>query len=126
MPVRVCERCWATKNKSGSKITAIIRTVDVCNECFEILKRDNQIRINIGKRIIKGDMKTLEEKNRTIVNPNKEGIKKYPKQKKKYNLDKWAIVNKGGLIIEKYRTKACAIKELSQKYKDKGYKLERM
>jgi len=41
---RNCERCGATQNiKDGKRttITAIIRTKDVCNKCFDVIKKDN-------------------------------------------------------------------------------------
>lgn len=44
---RVCQYCGAKNNiKNGKKtpIEAIIRTKDVCNGCFEMFKKDNQLR----------------------------------------------------------------------------------
>jgi len=66
---RKCQNCNVTKNehyrKPDSPITAIIRTKDVCSNCYRLFKRDNQDRINKeieipAELVLLGDENVLE------------------------------------------------------------------
>ncbi len=56
--MKVCTRC----GKAGKKM-AIIRTFDVCQDCFNKIKLDNQGRIKKGLNIPKKLETLQEEKN---------------------------------------------------------------
>lgn len=48
---RVCQYCGAKCNIDNGKetpITGIIRTKDVCNNCYKLFKEDNQLRHDKG------------------------------------------------------------------------------
>jgi len=69
---RICEKCGATKNLVNGKttpITGIIRTKDVCNKCFNEIKRDNQDLMDRGKSIPNSlvTLKDLEEVEKTRI-----------------------------------------------------------
>ena len=69
---RICEKCGATKNLVNGKttpITGIIRTKDVCNKCFNEIKRDNQDLMDRGKSIPDSlvTLKDLEEMEKTRI-----------------------------------------------------------
>ena len=61
---RICEKCGATQNVVDGKttpITGIIRTRDVCNKCFNEIKKDNQDLMD-RRKSIPNSLVTLKDK----------------------------------------------------------------
>ena len=68
-----------SNRRCKNKASAIIRTKDVCDSCFNVLKKDNQIRIRNGINI----PKTL-----TITKETFDNLQKFTKLRNKFQIQK--------------------------------------